>query len=620
MNSLRQKSIFFISASAAIILNVSSDRKEPIIFCFIALLLLALLVFFQDNDLLNAKHSLHYKPTYPALSLVICSGMGCNFYNSWLNSWRIDKISELIGLTDKNIVLFFSIIGTLAAVPSMTAVIYSFSNTVLEDIKKSEKSALIEKECISLKKSFIILSGIFFIGIIAIIRANFNYIDDMGRALEGYRGWNNFSRFTSNAISTLIHTDNYITDISPLTQIIAVLFLSLASIALLYVVYERVSFSIWELISVIPLGLNPYFMECISYKFDSPFMALSILAAIAPLLFKNAPTWEYMLGVIIGNIIVCTTYQAASGIFPMVVILLSLRMWFKEKPIHKNLQFILISIIGYGIGLIFFRQIIMIPADTYVSNELPPLNEIFPTIIANYKHYFSLLMSDNKKLWKWIICLIMLLFVFSGTRLSVRKKFPSSLMGIIACGIMLLFCFGLYPALAKPSFDPRAMYGFGVFLALLNISITERLQPAVLKLPAITLSWIFLVFSFTFGNALYVQKTYTDFRITQVISDLNDMDEFLGEEPVTVQIQGTIGYAPPVVRMNSKFGVLKRLVPITFKETWIWGLKGFYDYYGLKNIKRDSSVDLTSYDLPLLKDSMYHTIYSDGTNVLISLK
>ena len=72
--------------------------------------------------------------------------------------------------------------------------------------------------------------------------------------------------------------------------------------------------------------------------------------------------------------------------------------------------------------------------------------------------------------------------------------------------------------------------------------------------------------------------------------------------------------------MNSKFGVLKRLVPITFKETWIWGLKGFYDYYGLKNIKRDSSVDLTSYDLPLLKDSMYHTIYSDGTNVLISLK
>ena len=230
-------------------------------------------------------------------------------------------------------------------------------------------------------KAFFIVSVFFLIGISAILRANFNYLDDMGRVADGYKGWENFSRFVSNGLSTMIHMDNYITDISPLPQLIAILILALAGIILLYVIYERKVFSIWELISLIPIGLNPYFLECISYKFDAPFMSLSILAAIAPLLLLNSLRWKYMLSVIVGTIIVCSSYQASSGVFPMIVILLSLKMWFKDKPLNEIIQFILNSIIGFGIGLIFFKFVIMIPTDTYVSNTLPPLDELFPTIV-----------------------------------------------------------------------------------------------------------------------------------------------------------------------------------------------------------------------------------------------
>ena len=62
---------------------------------------------------------------------------------------------------------------------------------------------------------------VYFIGIIAIIRANFYYIDDLGRSVEGYRGWENFSRYLSNFFSLFIHGGFYLTDISPLPQIIA---------------------------------------------------------------------------------------------------------------------------------------------------------------------------------------------------------------------------------------------------------------------------------------------------------------------------------------------------------------------------------------------------------------
>lgn len=618
MKPLLSKSCFLISAAAIIILNISTDRKEPILFALVSLIALSILIIKSKDEIFQYSF---LGINYPAIiALLICSSMGCNFYSAWINSEMVDKFSQLLIFNKQHVVFFLSVMGTLVAIPATAILISDFSKIVIDSYKKSSTKINGNSRGISALKSFGILAIIFLVGISAILRANFNYLDDMGRVAEGYRGWENFSRFVSNGLSTLIHMDNYITDITPLTQLIAIIILALAGIILLYVIYERKVFSIWELISLIPLCLNPYFLECISYKFDAPFMALSILAAIAPFLLMNGPAWKYILSVIIGNIIVCSSYQASSGIFPMIVILLSLRMWFKNRPLNEIIQFILNSIIGFGIGLIFFKLVIMIPTDTYVSNTLPALEELFPTIIRNFKIYFDFILSDFKELWKGVIALLIICFSLSGLKFSKHKQLPTLVLSIVCELLMFLLCFGLYPALSEPLFDPRAMYGFGVFITLLCISTAENFHSTVMKLPAITITWIFFVFSFTYGNALFVQKSYTDFRITQVISDLNDMDVFLGDNTVTVQIAGSIGYSPVVENMKANCKILERLIPITFRETWYWGLKGFYGYYGLKNVQQDESIDLKTYNLPLIKDGMYHTIYGNNNYILIKLK
>ena len=92
---------------------------------------------------------------------------------------------------------------------------------------------------ISAPKSVLLLTAFFILGISAVLRANFNYIDDMARVAEGYIGWGNFSRFTSNGLTALLHLDGYITDISPLTQCIAAFILSVSGVILLYVVYVK---------------------------------------------------------------------------------------------------------------------------------------------------------------------------------------------------------------------------------------------------------------------------------------------------------------------------------------------------------------------------------------------
>ncbi|MDE6979946.1 MAG: glucosyltransferase domain-containing protein [Lachnospiraceae bacterium] len=464
------------------------------------------------------------------------------------------------------------------------------------------------------------MSGVYLVGISAIVRAKFNYIDDVGRVAEGYRAWGGFSRFIPDGLSVLIHTDSYITDISPLTQLIAILLVAFSGIILIYVIYERKVYTVWEVLALVSLGLKPYFLQCISYKFDAPFMAVSILAGIMPLLYKERETWEYILAVSIGTIVVCTSYQAASGVFPMCVVLLALRMWMKKMPSRQIFIFCLKSVLGFGIGMIFFRVVIMVPVDIYASNTLPPLAEVIPTVITNYKCYISMMISDFKTVWKWILLLLCVCFAVSGLVLSRQKKILTILVVAISCIGMFLLCFGLYPALEKPIFEPRAMYGFGVFVTILCISVAEYRQRAALRLPAIAITWIFFVFSLTYGNALYIQKTYTDFRITQVITDLNDMEVFIGEKPVVVQIAGSIGQSPVVGTMSKECNILNRLVPVQFRETWIWGQAQFFGYYGLNNVIRDKSQDLTTYGLPVIKDSMYHTIYGNDAYVLIVLK
>ena len=50
----------------------------------------------------------------------------------------------------------------------------------------------------------------------------------------GYKEWSNFSRYTSYYLSSFIHTSDYLTDISPLTQIIAIVFLAISGIIILH--------------------------------------------------------------------------------------------------------------------------------------------------------------------------------------------------------------------------------------------------------------------------------------------------------------------------------------------------------------------------------------------------
>lgn len=127
------------------------------------------------------------------------------------------------------------------------------------------------------------------------------------------------------------------------------------------------------------------------------------------------------------------------------------------------------------------------------------------------------------------------------------------------------------------------------------------------------------MFAFTYGNALNVQAEYTDFRNTEVIDDLALCSELEGGEEVTLQITGSIGYAPAVESMITDFPMIERLIPVTLKGDGWWGEFGLRYYYDLPKFQFADTYDPPEGDFTMVAENYYHTIWEKENYIWIDL-
>lgn len=470
-----------------------------------------------------------------------------------------------------------------------------------------------------MRRPFFYLSGIYILALSALFRANFAYLDDMTRLLTGMRGWKGWGRYLSTILSPFIHADEYLTDNSPMQQVLAVAALVLSSLVLIYLISGKKKASLWSLIASVPLGLSPYFLPCFTYKFDTFYMAVSILASILPLLMWGRGILLYTSAVALGNFMMCNSYQASSGIFPMAVLLLCLLRWNRGESNRELGRFLLSSVAGYLVALLAFKFFVMKTGHTYIDNSVPGIAQLIPNTISNLLTYYRSLVTELRVEWLALAGLIGVAFVYIVVRDTRRRRLPALLAAVATLLLMALLTFGMYPVLQEPLFELRAMYGFGALLALLGITVAVGRRVYLGKLACLALSWIFIVFSLTYGNALHVQDEYARFRADAVVQDLNHLEAFATDDEKTLQVSGNIGYSPVLENMPQDYALLRRLVPTGFSSGPGFGSMRLC-FYGLKNVTEEESVDLTERDLPVLLDASYHTIRGDGRYFLVELK
>ena len=467
------------------------------------------------------------------------------------------------------------------------------------------------------------------LGMLAILRANFSYMDDLARTVEGYKGWGNFSRYLSNFLAMVVNGNTTVTDISPWPQILAALIMAVAGVMLLYIIYGRKRFRWWELMTVAILALNPYFLECLSYKFDAPYIAVSVLAMVLPMLAMRKETKWYILAVMSGTLVTCMTYQASLGILPMLVILVAMERWSQGENGKEVWGLVWKAVVGYGLGLVIFRVFLMRQVDAYVTTSLPAIGELLPTVLRNLREYYELIGQDLTKIWILLMAVLGLGFIGISVMRSERKKYLAGIVAVLGVGLMGAGCFGIYPLMEQPLYEPRAMFGVMVMVAMLGVVVVkegkwqkkwQKVGWGSLVVVVVALSYEFGIFGLTYGNALALQGEYTDFRIQETIGALEDvMQENETEEDVTVKVAGTIGLAPALEGVAARYPILERLVPVEF-ESGYWGEYKLFRYYGLRRLQGDPYEIPKVEDYEVVKEGRYQNIRRKDKEFLIELK
>ena len=162
--------------------------------------------------------------------------------------------------------------------------------------------------------------------------------------------------------------------------------------------------------------------------------------------------------------------------------------------------------------------------EAYRTTAMHSIGNMIPGVYTNIKIYFHTILTEFESKWLSVISLLNIMFIVISTSVSKRNKVLTVIVSTIALFVMSTISFGIYLVLESPIFVPRAMYGIGVFIAIITVFAVDNEKLFISKILSISLCWMFVVFCLTYGNALAEQKRYTDYRIQLVINDLNDID------------------------------------------------------------------------------------------------
>ena len=435
---------------------------------------------------------------------------------------------------------------------------------------------------------FIGLFLIYFVGIFSIIRANRSYLDDVGRALYGYADWAESARPLTELFAWLFYFGPTTVDASPFTQLLAIGILAAVSLLLLDALRVRLSWA--TLLCTVPIGLCPYGLENLSYKFDSPWMATALLFAVVPCCFlRRRDPWFLALAALC---LFCSAslYQPALGAYICIAVYVCLLELASRKSIRRVfvrlMQFTLPFCIGVG-GYALQAPFWFMDSEytEYIAQHasLPPLAQLPAELAENIPTYVHLLEKD----WSGngLGLLMALLVLFFALHLVARWLHSSRIAGFSLLRAVRLFCiivllpvfllapFGIQFALSSPVWAPRTFQGFGTFMALMQLSLHAyakgRVTLWIKRIMQPLLLVQMLVFANVYGNLLDAQNQWELSRISLLASDLNRYIMDTGSSRVS--FVGSVGLSPLAVNPARKYPLLERLVTVPLTRDWRWG-------------------------------------------------
>lgn len=425
------------------------------------------------------------------------------------------------------------------------------------------------------KKKILLIFVLYCLPLIAIGSVNYPYIDDIVRQIRGVGNFaEHYSRYLSEFASYAVQGSRHLTDTGLTTFILSALILTLTSLLILYSLFDGKEFTWLSAFGSVVVGINPWFLESMSFRFDAPYIALSVLVSVLPFLFYQSQIKRYFLVSIVGIFLMCNSYQGSSGIYLVMLLTLVYRDWLAGRDIKTLFKKVAVSALAYAgaIGLYFLQTKLnpnlALRGDT---TSIASLSKMPQAIITNLNVYFITIKAQSTKMWIVLtLALILLLILFMVMRSQINKVLALAL-SVVYIPLAAILSFGLYMFFSTPLADnrPRYEYGFAFLIAILLILVGSYSQKRLLNyakgIVVVLLTYYALQFSFVYASALDSQKEAFESSSVMLAEDLND---YVTKENETVYISSLFKNSPAYLNTQNTYPILKDLVPSNSNLYW----------------------------------------------------
>jgi hypothetical protein len=481
---------------------------------------------------------------------------------------------------------------------------------------------------------FLILMGVYTVAMLSIWRGGVSHLDDLGRAIDGHSLKGNFQRYSASYLLSLLNTNTTLFDISPWPQIVAMALLSIAGIAVVWLLCGH-QVRYLPVVLAAFIGLSPLSLENWLYKFDSAGMALAVLAAIVPFLcWRRAGTsrrgWAVLLVVCAAGVFVTlTSYQVGTGAFVVMLLAMMLLDFLDGQRARLVFKRAACATLGFAVACVLFN---LLPkhGGVYRPAAMLPVRRLVSGAVSNAAGFVEYAYYQLTFQWKALICLAVVCFLAGVLTQSKRRGASKIFDGLAALAFVVLavsLSQGVYLLLSRPQFNARSNLGIGVAMAVAAILTVRGAKPPGVRwlaAPAAVLLYSFAVFALAFGNAQVDQQRYGLYRTEELLSDLSRLYPESGRVAARLQMQGTVHYGPVMRQLESKYHIVREIR----SQTWLgdvswWDHVTMIKYYDFAQTYVSPAKDRWDVaDFELVLATRDHDIYEDAADsrILVLLK
>jgi hypothetical protein len=478
-------------------------------------------------------------------------------------------------------------------------------------------------------QAFVLLFSLYCIGLAGILRADRLYLDDMGRALQGYADMTPAGRPFADLLSALFYLHTGTVDASPFSQLAAAALTVGAALLLCRALRIRLTPAV--IAACLPFGLGPYGLENLSYRFDAPLTAAGVLFAVLP--FRWLRGKRFFIRALPCVFASASIYQPCLNVYAAVAVFLVLRNLSRGKAGSAALALrtgapLLCASALYVLQLPFCLTDYQY-SDYVAAHSAVPGPGLLPvTAAANAHAYFALLYADwsVNALGPLLLFAVVAFSAAAAVRLrrcrsaealrrhqragqedgSARRTVPGR-TALVALPVLLLCLIstplGVQLLLSSPVWSPRTLLAFGPVLTLVLLGITPgrnaagtntgkaagtntgkaagtntgkaagtntgKAAGAAALVLILLIDVQLLIVASVYGNMLSAQNRWEQARFAELAPVLAAFAAENNSGRVT--FAGSVGYSPLMDVPGRRFPLIRRMTVVPLTRDMRWG-------------------------------------------------